>query len=113
MKKNSDHNIIIINPVPDVEIMTSDEWREEAREEKRFLGNAVKISSETLRKNADLFLEDISSVLDNLTTSVQGFDLDSVEVSAAITVTGKFGLMSMGAEFGGEGSLKFIFKKKT
>jgi hypothetical protein len=111
MNKN-EHKVIVINPFNDFEDLSFDEWRDEDKRE-GFFGTAIQFSSDTLRKNTQLFLDDVSIILEDLTTTITGYELDSVEISAAMTVTGKLGILNLGGEIGGEGALKFIFKRKT
>ena len=102
--------ITIINPLPDIDPSISvAEWRE--RTKGKDLPKSIRIPAEVIRNNIKKFQEELSLLLNDLEVAVSGYQLEEVEISAAVTVTGKLGLANIGGELGGEGGIKFVFKR--
>ena len=101
---NGSH-ISIVNPVPD----TDDEWRGASDALKVML-----LPVDTIAKNTKEFLDQLGVILSQVETKLSGFELEEIEVSAALTTSGKLSLLSIGE--GGlstEGGIKFVFKQEV
>lgn len=110
MKKASD-TLTIINTVFDLDEKEREEWRDKV-EINGVVKNALQFSSSVMKNNAQTFLNEVSAMLKNLDTTVSKFELEEVEISAAVTVSGKLVLVSLGGELSGEGGIKFVFTRR-
>lgn len=111
MKKQT-KMILVAHPISDIEeIEEKDEWREKKGEEIQGLPRIVQIPVNVLRSNTQAFLDDMTLLLADLKTEISGYELNNIEISAVLTVSGKLSLLGAGGEIGGEGGIKFVFKK--
>jgi len=94
--------ILITNPVVELD---EQEWRD--GNDKRSL-----IPIEQLGKNIHAFINDIGTILDKVDATLSKYEMEEIEISAAITTKGQLSLIGIGGEMGVEGGIKFIFKKK-
>jgi hypothetical protein len=106
-----EEGILIINPVPDIDIsLSTDEWREKTKGRK--FPESIRIPAEAIKNNIKDFQQEVAKLLKDVDVAISGFELEEVEISAAVTVTGKLGLVNIGGEIGGEGGIKFVFKRQ-
>lgn len=101
--------IYVINPLPDPNAEQIEEWRET---KKVMAANVLPIDVSILAENAQDFLSDLSVIFDKLQTTIAGFELDEIEVSAALLASGRLSILGFGGEVGAEGGVKFVFKKR-
>ncbi|MBZ0282487.1 MAG: hypothetical protein K8L97_17235 [Anaerolineae bacterium] len=100
-------SILILNPIPDENVDNS-EWRGE-----HLLSRSINISTDLLAQNAKLFISSISTVFKEIDSSFSSYELEQVEITAAITASGKFSLIALNSEVGAQGSIKFVFKRNV
>ncbi len=106
-----EEGILIINPVSDIDkSLSADEWREKTKGQK--FPESIRIPADAIKKNIKDFQQEISKLLKDVDVAISGFELEEVEISAAVTVTGKLGLVNIGGELAGEGGIKFVFKRQ-
>lgn len=111
MKQNSESTFLIINPIEENLLVESREERGDSGDDSRIL-NYVNLSSKQLMASSKEFLTEINKIFDEIELSSKNFYLDEIEISTALTITGKFSIISFGSELSGEGGIKFLFKKK-
>jgi len=76
-------------------------------------GELTEVATATLEENMHKFLKGLNNVLEKPVAGMQGFTLDTVEVSVQIDGKGNVGLWALGsAELAAHGGLKLILKKK-
>lgn len=66
---------------------------------------------EDLSYKVKQFLEKIGSMLESTPEKVGDFRFEEFEVHADVTATGKIALFGTGAEAGGSGGLRFVFRR--
>ena len=106
-----EEGILILNPVSDIDkSLSADEWREKTKGQK--FPKSIRIPADAIKKNIKDFQQEISKLLKNL--SMWLYRVLSLKKwnSAAVTVTGKLGLVNIGGELAGEGGIKFVFKRQ-
>ncbi len=114
MAENIVPDEILIVPFPGggeaVEEYEGDSLRDEMEEKSRF-AKVVSSRISDLSVNLKEFLLQVDHLLKSAPDALSGYKLDRVEVSAGISVEGKFVLFGIGAEGGIEGGMTFVFKK--
>jgi len=74
----------------------------------------VSLDVEQLSVNVNLFLAQVGKIVSKAQqSSVDGFHLAEIEVSAEINGKGQVILWGIGGELGASGALKFVFKKAS
>lgn len=105
---------ILIIPLSN-EIESADEYEGESLRgesvESSKTAKAVSTRLSELSTGLKEFLLQVDTLLKSTPDTLSDFRLDEVEVSAGVTVNGKFVLFGIGAEGGMEGGLRFLFKK--
>jgi hypothetical protein len=72
------------------------------------------VTVDTLKNNIHLFLANLDTVITESPKDIGGLALDTVEIHAQIDGKGKIGITGIfGGEFGAQGGIKFVLKKKT
>lgn len=71
------------------------------------------ISLDKLRSLISDFTSSLSSVLDSVEKAGTQFKVDSIEISAVMAADGKLGILGSGIGTKAEGSIKFVFKRKS
>jgi hypothetical protein len=69
------------------------------------------IPAEALRRQVGDFLESMRTVLGHVSTTIGGYELDQVQISAEISAQGHVSLLGAGGELAGKGGLVFTFKR--
>ncbi len=87
-----------------------DSLRDEAGEKSK-LAKTVSTRISDLSMSLKEFLLQVDYLLKSTPGALSDYKLDTIEVSAGISVDGKFVLFGVGAEGGIEGGLTFTFKK--
>jgi hypothetical protein len=91
--------------------------------EDRFLGGEmIKISdylyeknvkTTTVKENLARFLKEVGGLIEDAPKSFGRFELDEIEISAELTISGEIKLIGLGgAEMEGKGGLKFTIRHK-
>jgi len=71
----------------------------------------TQLTVDELSVNVNLFLQQLSGVLDKAPESVGKFHLAELEVHAEISAKGQLVVLGTGGEVGATGGLKFVFKR--
>jgi hypothetical protein len=74
-------------------------------------GTSRRLNAEELSVNVNLFLEQMSGVLEKAPTQIGKFQFAEFEVHADITAKGSLALLGTGGEVGASGGLKFVFRR--
>jgi len=105
---NDNDSLLIFSTLEESKETTRRErgWSEDSLDKKT---NNVTVS--VLKKNMDMFLNQVREILANESAKIGSFDIDEVEISAQITTDGKVALFGSGVSVGGSGGIKFILKR--
>lgn len=87
-----------------------DSLRDEAVEKSKF-AKAVSTRISDLSVGLQEFLMQVDRLLKSAPGALSDYKLDEIEVSAGISIDGKFVLFGIGSEGGIEGGMTFTFKK--
>jgi hypothetical protein len=98
-KRSSDANETIV-------VITSEEGT--VRGEGR---TTTKLKTEQLAVNINLFLQQMSDVLEKSPEKLGKFHFAEFEVHAEITAKGSIALLGTGGEAGATGGIKFVFRR--
>jgi len=71
----------------------------------------IKLKVEDLSVNVNLFLEQMSSVLEKTPEKLGKFQFVEFEVHAEVTAKGMLAVLGTGGEAGATGGLKFVFRR--
>jgi len=66
---------------------------------------------EELSVNVNLFLEQMSGVLEKTPEKLGGFQFVEFEIHAEVTAKGALAILGTGGEVGAAGGLKFVFRR--
>ncbi|MDM8553539.1 hypothetical protein QUF75_02280 [Desulfococcaceae bacterium HSG7] len=98
-------------------IVTSLSEKKAPKMRERSFGDALKkevlnsVNSLELKKNVNIFLKNLTDILNTEPAEIGAFQIEQVEVSAQITAEGKIALMGSGAKVDVDGGLKFLLKR--
>lgn len=74
----------------------------------------TKVKLAELAGSVKLFMQQMEKLLSETPTNLGEFEFSEFEVSAGITTSGQLTLYGVaGAEIGGQGGLKFVFRKNS
>ncbi len=97
--------IIITNPQDDP---GQQEWRSGGR-----FGRAKEIAVSELKESAREFIGSAKEIFDEIDVALNRYQLNTVELTATITASGKLSWVAASAEGGFEGGIKFVFERKA
>ncbi|HEY9802456.1 MAG TPA: hypothetical protein V6D25_18995 [Leptolyngbyaceae cyanobacterium] len=93
-------------------------WGEEVPKEttpSKSVGDAVKVSAQTLEENMTNFLQVVGRLFSRAERQANvnsGLQLEEIELSVEISGEGQVKLIGNGAKAGGKGAIKLTFKRK-
>ncbi|BCL34847.1 hypothetical protein [Nostoc sp. MS1] len=92
-------------------------WREDVPTDttSRGVGDAVKVSAETLEQNMTNFLQVVGRLFSRAEKQADtnsGLKLEEIELSIEISGEGEVKLIGNGAKAGGKGAIKLTFKRQ-
>jgi hypothetical protein len=79
------------------------------------IGNFLSVSPvklEDLKNSIGSFLNKMQTIMDELPKFTKEYQLDTIEIQANLSASGKVSLLGTGGEIGGSGGIKFVLKKK-
>ena len=114
MSGNGIPDEILLVPIPDeIAPANYDPLLDSVVEGDRKASKAITARLSELSPALKEFLSQLKVLLKDAPEVLGDFGLEEVEVSAGVTINGKFVLFGIGAEGGMDGGLKFLFKRTS